>query len=99
MRYTNGNFLNDYNRRSRFVMDEHRTSQRQRILKAGTILFDRGAGIDCTVRNFSDTGACLEIASPIGIPNDFTLVISKDNVKRTCHVAWRSARRIGVRFD
>jgi hypothetical protein len=37
-------------------MDEHRTSQRQRILKAGTILFDRGAGIDCTVRNFSDTG-------------------------------------------
>jgi hypothetical protein len=79
-------------------MDEHRQRQRQRILKAGTISFDH-AGIDCTIRNVSDTGACLEIESPVGIPNNFTLVISKDNLKRPCHVAWRSARRIGIRFD
>jgi PilZ domain len=77
-------------------MNEHRL--RQRILKAGTISFDR-AGIDCTVRNVSGTGACLEIESPVGIPNNFTLVISKDNLKRPCRVAWRSARRIGIRFD
>jgi hypothetical protein len=76
-------------------MDEHRQRQRQRILKAGTISFDH-AGIDCTVRNVSDTGACLEIESPVGIPNNFTLVISKDNLKRPCHVAWRSGRRIGA---
>jgi hypothetical protein len=62
------------------------------------ISFD-GAGIDCTVRNVSETGALLEIESPVGIPNNFTLVISKDGVKRPCRVAWRSARRIGVRFD
>lgn len=80
-------------------MTEQRNNQRHRILKAGSISFDRAAGIDCVVRNVSETGACLEIASPIGIPNDFVLVISKDNVQRRCHVAWRSARRIGVRFD
>lgn len=80
-------------------MSEHRQSQRHRTLKAGIISFDRAAGIDCTVRNISETGALLEIESPVGIPNDFILVISKDDVKRPCHVMWRSARRIGVRFD
>ncbi len=80
-------------------MDDHRSSQRHRTLKAGTISFARAAGIDCLVRNLSDTGAQLEIESPVGIPNDFTLVISKDHVQRPCHVVWRAARRIGVRFD
>jgi hypothetical protein len=74
-------------------MDEHRQSPRQRILKAGMISFDRSAGIDCVMRNVSDTGACLEIESPVGIPNDFTLVINKDAVKRPCRVVrtadWR----------
>lgn len=80
-------------------MNENRRSPRQRILKGGTILFDHAAGIDCTVRNASETGALLEIASLIGIPNNFTLITRKDGAKRLCHVAWRSARRIGVRFD
>ena len=80
-------------------MEEQRASQRHRTLKTATISFDRGAGIDCVVRNVSETGACLEVVSPIGIPDYFTLVIVMDNVQRACHVAWRSARRIGVTFD
>ncbi|HEY1474375.1 MAG TPA: PilZ domain-containing protein [Pseudolabrys sp.] len=78
-------------------MLENRRNRRQRILKAGKISFDH-AGFDCIVRNVSETGALLEIESPVGIPNNFILIISKDGVKRSCHVAWRSARRIGVHF-
>jgi PilZ domain len=63
------------------------------------ITFDQAAAIDCIIRNISAAGASLEVESPIGIPNDFVLVISKENLKRPCHVAWRSARRIGVRFE
>jgi hypothetical protein len=80
-------------------MAENRASQRQRVLKAGTISSDLAAGIDCVVRNVSDADARLEIESPVGVPNAFTLVISRDDLKRACRVAWRSARRIGVRFD
>jgi hypothetical protein len=80
-------------------MENQRASQRQRILKTGTISFDRAAGINCIVRNVSETGALLEIESPVGIPNIFTLVIAKDEVQRPCHVVWRSARRIGIGFD
>ena len=75
-----------------------RRSARKRTLKSGTIVFNGGAAIDCLVRNVSDTGACLEIESPVGIPDSFTLVIKADNVRKPCQVAWLAARRMGVRF-
>jgi len=80
------------------VMTEQRAAQRSRTLKSGTISFDRAAGIDCVVRNTSAEGACLEVTSPLGIPDEFTLVIKPDSLFRKCQIVWRSARRIGVRF-
>jgi hypothetical protein len=79
-------------------MEEQRRSQRRRALKGATIAFKGAAGIDCIVRNLSNAGACLEIVSPIGIPDEFTLVIPSDDVKQGCHVVWRTAHRIGVSF-
>jgi hypothetical protein len=80
-------------------MQEQRKHPRRRILKAGRIIFnDRFSVIDCTVRNLSDGGACLEVGSSIGIPDDFDLDIDPDRLGRHCHVAWRTERRIGVAF-
>ena len=78
-------------------MDERRDKSRHRVLKAGTIEFGGGA-IDCTVRNFSDTGAALDVTSPLGIPEHFTLVVQADAVHLACTVVWRKEKRIGVRF-
>ena len=77
-------------------MQEHRASPRHRTFKAGTIAFNRAGGISCTVRNLSETGACLEVATPLGIPDDFTL--QHDHLQRTCRVVWRAPKRIGVVF-
>jgi PilZ domain len=79
-------------------MDERRKAQRLRALKAGSISFNRAAGIDCRVRNMSPAGACLEVASQVGIPDDFVLVVSHDKFSRPCHVSWRSETRLGVKF-
>lgn len=79
-------------------MDERRKAQRGRTLKGGTIAFNHGAGISCRVRNLSPAGACLEVASQIGILDAFLLIIDHDNFRRPCHVIWRSAERIGVAF-
>ena len=79
--------------------DHRPRSARRRVLKSGTISFDLGTSIDCVVRNVSETGALLEIESPVGIPNKFLLVIIKEKIARNCSVIWRSARQIGVRFD
>jgi hypothetical protein len=79
--------------------NEHRQSPRRRVLKAATIAFNGGASaIDCSIRNISATGACLEVVSPIGVPNEFTLVTQDEAIVRPCQVAWKAAKRIGVAF-
>lgn len=80
------------------MMTNKRNAPRQRILKAGTITFG-AAVIDCTVRNLSETGAALQVASVVGIPTDFSLIIQSDNFHRRCRVAWRKMNRIGVTFE
>lgn len=79
-------------------MDNNRVALRQRVLKAGKIEFGGGA-IDCTLRNVSETGAALDVVSPIGIPNDFNLIVPADSSRRYCRVVWRTDKRIGVRFE
>ena len=76
---------------------DKRALPRNRVLKAGTIEFSGGA-IDCTVRNVSTSGAALSVASPVGIPQEFTLVIPVDDTRRPCRVVWRKENRIGVAF-
>jgi hypothetical protein len=80
-------------------MDERRRVRRHRTLKAGVISVNRAGTIDCRVRNLSLIGACLEVASQVGIPNDFTLVIESDHVTQPCRVVWRTATRMGVEFE
>lgn len=79
-------------------MEERRKVQRHRVLKAGRIGFNRAAGIDCRVRNLSPNGACLDVASPFGIPDDFILAIESDRLRQPCHVIWRNGNRMGVEF-
>jgi len=79
-------------------MEEHRVTQRRRLLKAGSISFGGGA-IDCTVRNLSETGAALDVISPVGIPDRFTLLIEAEHRHRPCRVVWRKEKRIGVHFE
>lgn len=79
-------------------MEERRKVQRRRVLKAGSIGFNRASGIDCRVRNLSSAGACLDVASPFGIPEDFVLVIESDHLRQPCHVIWRAGNRMGVEF-
>jgi hypothetical protein len=79
-------------------MDEVPRAPRRRVLKAGSITFG-GSTIDCIVRNVSETGAALEVVSPLYIPDRFTLVVQTDQLRRPCHVVWRRESRIGVAFD
>jgi hypothetical protein len=79
-------------------MDEHRTAQRRRVLKAGSIRFG-DAAIDCTVRNMSEIGAALEVVTPLFIPDRFKLVVQTEQLKRPCHIVWRREKRIGIAFD
>jgi hypothetical protein len=80
-------------------MSGNRKITRHRVLKLGTIAFNGDGGITCRIRNISQGGACLKVASQFGIPDDFDLIIGTDNWHRLCRVAWRKANRIGVAFE
>ncbi len=80
-------------------MEERRKSPRSHTLKAGHIAFNRASTIDCRVRDLSPAGACLEVASQSGIPDDFTLVVDSERLKQPSHAIWRTATRMGVSFQ
>jgi len=81
-------------------MEDKRRALRSRVLRGGVISFRQlGTTIDCTMRNLSETGACLMVTSPVGIPSEFELVSDRDKVPRHCRVVWRAADRIGVAFE
>jgi hypothetical protein len=77
---------------------ERRKVPRHRTLKAGLIGFNRAGTIECRVRNLSPIGACLDVASQIGIPDEFMLVVEHENLKKKCRVIWRNPTRLGIEF-
>lgn len=79
-------------------MTEKRQAPRRRTLKGGSILFGVAPAIDCVIRNMSATGAQLAVDSPAAIPDEFTLLIKPELIKRKCRAEWRKGNRIGVRF-
>ena len=81
-------------------MLERKGQPRRRTLKPGKIVFDRRSCVmDCMVRNVSATGACLELASTVGVPDRFDLVIAPEPHARPCRVAWKDNKRVGVTFQ
>lgn len=77
-----------------------RSLKRRRVLKSGVIEFGSKcvSTIPCSVRNISDSGAGLEMNSPLWFPDDVTLSIASDAMRKPCRVVWRRARFVGVAF-
>ncbi len=79
-------------------MDDHRHDQRYRVLRAGRMLLNnKSSVIDCSVRNLSRGGACLEVTSVRDIPPLFDLQISGEEEDRVC-VEWSGNPAIGSAF-
>ncbi len=79
-------------------MTERRTFFRGRTLKGGFIvLSEKAPKLECTVRNYSKTGAALRVSTTFGLPQNFDLVI--DGIVRRCRSQWRTDDKIGVIFE
>ena len=77
---------------------EKRLAPRRNTMIVATIVFDAGrTQIDCIIRNLSESGAKLEVASVKGIPPSFDLMVPGHR-KQHCRVAWRAMREMGVAF-
>jgi len=80
------------------MTDDKRRIRRRRVL-LGARISHRGLGMstECRVRDLSDTGACLVIASPVGVPDTFDMMFA-DGVAKPCKVEWRKADKLGISF-
>ncbi len=77
---------------------ENRLTQRRTTLKSGRIVFNAGRStINATIRNMSGKGAKLQVASVVGIPDTFDLLL-EGNSHQPCRVVWRTLKELGVEF-
>jgi hypothetical protein len=74
-----------------------RKAPRRLTLKSGTIILGKKAHLPCSVRNLSETGACLEVQATLKSLSTF-LFGMPGRPPRTCKVIWRDDRQLGVHF-
>jgi len=78
---------------------ENRSSRRQRQLKAGIIVFnDRRSTLACTIRDISEKGARLKVASPIALPEEFELIFVNDQKIVPVRMCWQNRFEGGIAF-
>lgn len=77
---------------------ELRKATRTWMRKKAVIRTRNGSTMHCTVMDLSREGACLQIASTLGISDDIELSFDNFHSHRICHVMWRKANRLGVTF-
>jgi hypothetical protein len=80
-------------------MEERRRHQRYKTLRSAKIRFNGGFVTDCTIRDLSTNGACLETADAAALPSSFELLLGADGSSRFCTVAWKSATHLAVSFS
>ena len=81
-------------------MQERRRVQRTRIERSARLLLDeRVPVIDCTVRDLTNLGACLEVVNSHHLPETFDLLFDSIHARRPCRVVWRGDMRLGVSFE
>jgi hypothetical protein len=78
---------------------ERRLSPRRSTNIEAKIVFGAGRSVrPCIVRNVSDNGAKLEVATVAGIPDTFDLIVP-GHPPQPCRVAWRALKEMGVAYQ
>jgi len=79
-------------------MQERRKSIRSRVLKGGKLLLGTSSVLDCVLHNVTNSGARIQIANTVELPDRFNLTLDGGYSVRPCRVVWRSVTETGVEF-
>ena len=78
---------------------ERRAQRRRPVHKNGQIITARSSStVMCIIRDISEAGARLRMASTASIPETFLLLIKDENVVVPVERVWSNAQEIGVKF-
>ena len=73
-------------------MAERRKLGRSRVLKSAKLVLGRSAIIDCIVRNVTNSGARLQIANTVDLPEEFEMTFDGGYSIRPCRLSRSSSR-------
>jgi hypothetical protein len=77
-----------------------RRYERISTVQAAVITFNGGKDqIACVIRDVSEGGVGLSVASTEDIPDQFILTVKGEDEGRACTVRWRETDKIGASFD
>ena len=80
-----------------FTGVEKRAEHRRKMLKGGTLHFNKGySTLECVMRDISAVGARIQMGETFGVPSRFVLSITGDDARYEASVQWRNARNIGL---
>ncbi|HZP68301.1 MAG TPA: PilZ domain-containing protein [Pseudolabrys sp.] len=79
-------------------MIERRKSVRSRVLKSAKLVLGHSSIIDCVVRNLTNTGARIQIANTVDLPQAFEMTFDGGRSIRPCRLVWRTVTETGVEF-
>ncbi len=77
---------------------DKRQSLRRRTLKGAKAVLPNGGVMDCVVKDISETGARIQIADALSVPERFELRMPGTTPLQAA-VVWRKLGLIGVRFE
>jgi hypothetical protein len=68
------------------------------MFKEGRIVIRGRSTINCTIRDMSDTGAKLRLAGASELPEEFELLVVKNDLIYPAMLAWQTSDHVGVTF-
>jgi PilZ domain-containing protein len=71
---------------------------RSKVLKGAKIILSTSSVIDCVVRNVTNTGARVQLANTVELPDDLGLTFDGGYSIRPCKVIWRTVTETGIQF-
>ena len=80
-----------------FMGVEKRAEHRRKMLKGGTVHFNKGySSLECVIRDISSSGARIQMGETFGVPTRFVLSIAGETTQIEASVRWRNSRYIGL---
>jgi len=79
-------------------MQDRRANARDKVLYGGVAEINDTSTIDCVVRNFSESGACVEVDASARIAREIKVTIARKGRSYLARMIWRQANRIGLAF-
>ncbi len=80
-------------------MSDERSATRWPTCLKGQVRARDGRVLDCLVRDFSESGARIELGSSAMLPHSFELFFPLRQATFQAHVRWRSDSEIGLTFE